>query len=346
MVVQLDNNDGSKERKIAVITGSNSGIGFAIAQRLLDETSPSQPLTIVFTARHLSKVVSTIGRLNKYLATHEFLTYDYVLLDLGSLSSVYDAAKQLQERYKKIDYLFCNAGGGDFQGVDFLIATTQILSGLKNAVTYPRFKIERAGRLSEDGIGWVFQINVFAHYFLAQMLLDQLKGGSVVWVGSMEAKLGAFHPEDITLNTTPGLYETTKKYLQIMHYSLEPRWRALGVKTFLTHPGICATSMFSPHLNIFSAAGMMILFYIARLIGSVWHVIDSYKGSLAVVEVVLHEPSAEEHRLKHGSAVTKTGKPFVKTEIIEENEEHGEMLLAKLEELYNEHIERIKNGIN
>ncbi|KAK9473608.1 uncharacterized protein V1510DRAFT_414486 [Dipodascopsis tothii] len=339
----------NQDRKVAVVTGSNSGIGFEIVRRLLESLPADTPITVVLVARHLSKVTATVDRLRSYEASHKYLVFDYVLMDLGSLTTVYDAAKQLRERYTKIDYLFCNAGGSDFTGIAWWPATKQVLADPVGAATLPVYKLERTGRVSEDGVGWVFQLNVYGHYFLAKQLLPQLRGGRVMWTSSIEADLGNFVADDVTLMHSNMLYERTKKYQDLLHYTLEPLWRKQGVRTFLTHPGICATSIFAAHLNWFSSLGMILMFCFVRILGSPWHVVDPYKGALAAVWAATEaeSPAAGEYNLKHGTASSTWygGPPRVLTTPLDESTEDGKTLLATLDELYAKDVRRIESKI-
>jgi 3-keto steroid reductase len=69
-------------------------------------------------------------------------------------------------RYPYITHIFCNAGVGAFEGVDWAKAICQILRNPIEAMTYPCYKIQRKGQLSEDGLGWVWQCNVLGHYLM------------------------------------------------------------------------------------------------------------------------------------------------------------------------------------
>ncbi len=40
------------------------------------------------------------------------------------------------------------------------------------AATYPVFKKQVTGELSEDGLGWIWQCNVFGHYVLVSMACE------------------------------------------------------------------------------------------------------------------------------------------------------------------------------
>ncbi|KAK9320548.1 hypothetical protein V1517DRAFT_329015 [Lipomyces orientalis] len=336
-------------RKVAVITGANGGLGFSIACRLLDTILPSVPLTIVITARYLRKAVETINRLRAYASSRDLLSFDYVLLDLSSISSIDEVAQQLLSRYTHIDYLFCNAGGGDFTGIDWPAAFVEILSGPKNAVTHPHFKRERIGRISRDSLGWVFQINVFANYFFVKQISTLLSGGGrVILISSIETEIAhTFDPDDVQLIHSDQPYVDSKKELELMHTAIAKRWaEELDVLIYITHPGICQTSIFAEYLNWFTTFGMLCLFYIARWIGSPWHVISPYKGALAPVWAAVDAvPDVDPvDGIVYASATDRWGRPFVKRthNASTEDRKNGAILIEVMDKLVEDSLERIK----
>ncbi|KAK9479979.1 hypothetical protein V1514DRAFT_346561 [Lipomyces japonicus] len=320
-------------RRVALITGANGGLGFGIACRLLDSIPTSVPLTIVLTARYLRKVMDTISKLRKYAPNRDLLSFDYVLLDLGSVTSVLEIAHQLKSRYTHIDYVFLNAGAGDFTGVDWTAAVVEVLSGPKDAVTHPRFKRERVGRLSSgDAIGWVFQVNVLANYILLRQLVDILrKGGRVILISSVEAEIAnPFNKDDIQLIHSNQPYVDSKKELELLHTAISKKWQAeYGIDIYLTHPGICHTSIFAEYLNWFTTFGMLLLFYIARWLGSPWHVVSSYNGALAPVWAAL-KAIPEENKVwnvSYGSACDWKGTTYVKNDTLANDQDQKDAII-------------------
>lgn len=73
-------------------------------------------------------------------------------------------------RYPYLTHLIHNAGGGAFTGLDWFAATWMIMTSFRAAVTYPKYKIQRSGDLSQDGLGWVWQINVGSSWALVSGL--------------------------------------------------------------------------------------------------------------------------------------------------------------------------------
>ncbi|QDS74764.1 hypothetical protein FKW77_001469 [Venturia effusa] len=197
-----------------IVTGANSGLGFAICCRLIDEFLPTRPSThalhLIPTTRGRSKADDTELRLRKHVAQYvrnessgaprvaldilereigKRVVITPELVDLNSILSVQRAAKRIKSRYERIDVLVCNAGIGGWLGVDFVGAAKQFFTEGLNMLTEPKFKIGAVGwvtkkqipSLAEEGkeedepkIGEVFCANLFGHYLLCHYLMSVL----------------------------------------------------------------------------------------------------------------------------------------------------------------------------
>ena len=74
-------------------------------------------------------------------------------------------------RYPYVSHLICNAGVASFAGVDYSVCFKQFFGSPVAAVSTPEYYIQRRGELSVDGLGWVWQCNVFGHYALVRYCL-------------------------------------------------------------------------------------------------------------------------------------------------------------------------------
>lgn len=99
----------SKSLRTVIVTGANRGIGYAIVERLLKESSP---FDIVFAVRNLKLGEEAVAALNqKYKTSASQLTLQQ--LDVGDSGSIDNFVKWVKaERDSKFDVLVNNAGFG------------------------------------------------------------------------------------------------------------------------------------------------------------------------------------------------------------------------------------------
>lgn len=83
------------EGKVAVVTGGNSGIGYASAKELKD-----QGATVMITGRNSEKVQAAAKELG----------ITGIVADVSSLSAIEHLVAQVKEEFASVDILFVNAG--------------------------------------------------------------------------------------------------------------------------------------------------------------------------------------------------------------------------------------------
>ncbi len=117
-------------RKVALVTGSNRGIGFETARQL-----GQQGVTVIVSARVKREAAEAAGNLRT-----EGIEAEAIALDVTSAADRTAAAKFIESRYGKLDILVNNAGVGPTDG----------LIGL------------RASASTESELQSIFNINVFS----------------------------------------------------------------------------------------------------------------------------------------------------------------------------------------
>jgi len=199
---------------------------------------------------------------------------DLVPLDLASIASTRACAAAVSAKYPYLTHMVLNAGGAAWTGVDWLRATWEMLSNLHKAVTYPSYKLQRAGDKSADGFGWVWQINVGGHYLLARDLDAHLRASPyvtpsrIIWTGSLEASERAFSMDDFQCldpSQSPCPYESTKYQCELAALGMDERLEHSGLhapRAYTAHPGIVASSIFSNVLFSFMLVLMKFVFYL------------------------------------------------------------------------------------
>lgn len=137
--------------KTAVITGGNSGIGFATAKEFIE-----QGATVIITGRNKEALEKAGKELGPKAHT--------ILSDTGSFSDVFQLADAVKKITQRIDVLFINAGIGKFAPIE--------------SVTETHYDEQ-------------FNINIKGAYFTIQQLLPLINdGGSIILNTSINAHIG------------------------------------------------------------------------------------------------------------------------------------------------------------
>ena len=140
------------EGKVAVITGGNSGIGLATAQRFVDEGA-----YVFITGRRQSGLDAAVKQIGKNNVTG----VQGDVSNLADLDRLYDTVKQQKGR---IDVLFANAG---------IIELAPI------------------GSITESHFDKIFNVNVKGLLFTVQKALTLFQdGGSIILTGSIGGSKG------------------------------------------------------------------------------------------------------------------------------------------------------------
>lgn len=240
------------ERKYVLVTGANSGLGFATCSRLIDEFlangPPQESLTLVITTRSVRKSEDTIKRLQDRITEHvqaqnskehsaSRVSFHAENLELTSLVSVYECASRLGKVLPKIDALILNAGIGGWIGNNWPLAWWSVLTDLVQAVTWPPFKLAPAGLVTEPQLskkatntsvseepvlGQLFCANLFGHYVLVHQLLPLIRSSKlqsparIIWISSIEACQSHFDIADLQGLRTLSPYESSKRLTDIL----------------------------------------------------------------------------------------------------------------------------------
>lgn len=93
------------EKKIVLITGSSSGIGFGLAKKFLEDGN-----NVIICSKNKTRLKNASKKLNNCF---------FLRADLTKLSEINSAIKKLKKKYKKIDLLVCNYGNSNFEKNNF-----------------------------------------------------------------------------------------------------------------------------------------------------------------------------------------------------------------------------------
>ncbi|CAG7920540.1 unnamed protein product [Penicillium olsonii] len=276
-------------------------------------------------------------------------------VDLGDLVSVRALSRRLVHSLPRLDAIVLNAGIGGWSGISWPKAIWGVCTDLVHQVTWPSYKLAPVGVLTakqtkteeEPALGSIFCANVFGHYMLAHNVTPLLKRahingpGRVVWVSSIEGTYKFFKIDDIQGLRTDAPYESSKALTDILAltsnlpstapwsvesflesetelntHAIHTDAPTASPRSYLSHPGICATSIVPLILPL--AWAMIASFWVARILGSPWHPLSTYLGACAPVFLALapkamleaaEEPyrQAGGGRAKWGSSCTRSG---------------------------------------
>ena len=224
--------------RTVVITGANSGIGFATAQYL----AALPHWHVLLACRNASKATAAIAAIRKM---HPDSQVSSAPLDLFSLASVRRFPTILAEAsIPTLGGLILNAGGPNMKA------------------TSPEF--------TEDGFERVFQLNFLGHFLLTNLLLSHMSAGArIIFVSSdlhdpaatrmgkiMPPKFGPVGDLARGIGTAASLkpmarYATAKMYAMMTAYELDRRLRAANKPITVNSwsPGVVPTTQAGKGMN-------------------------------------------------------------------------------------------------
>jgi len=220
-------------------------------------------------------------------------------IDTADLSSVFRFGRELRQKYPYISHLICNAGGAVFEGIDWLGALYQIACQPIIGVTVTEFKIQRAGVVGPDGLGLVWQSNVFSHYALSRLLEPLFasyaeKSGQparLLWMSSLEASSTAFSRKDWQCIKAKKAYEATKYQIDLISHELHVRSlqaaKASVVRHITVHPGISHSDLTKALIISALEYAKLAYFYVVRFFGSRNHTINTAAAAISAVHLAL-----------------------------------------------------------
>jgi NAD(P)-dependent dehydrogenase (short-subunit alcohol dehydrogenase family) len=209
-----DNRHSRPDRRTAVITGANTGLGYETAAALA-----AKGARVVLAVRNLDK-----GKAAADLITRSAPGADVVLqeLDLTSLASIHAAADELRSAYDTIDLLINNAG----------------------VMFTPRSE-------TKDGFELQFGTNHLSHFALTGLLLDRLlpvPGSRVVTVSSVGHRFArrGINFGDLQWQRSysrVGAYGQAKLANLLFTYELQRRLQGTNTIAAAAHPGGSRTEL-------------------------------------------------------------------------------------------------------
>ncbi|KAI8852043.1 hypothetical protein BC829DRAFT_91649 [Chytridium lagenaria] len=318
------------DRKVVVVTGSNTGVGYGIIETLLQShiTEKTSPLTLVMACRDLRKAqLAKETLIKKFFSanpTEGDETIQIVKCDLADMQSVFQAAADIKARFSRIDSLVFNAGYipvksiSIYKGVIAFITAPSDLAKSTGDVLIQEEKV-----LTRDGqYGLAFAANTLGHFILLRELESLLEdsarlvrenggdGVKIIWMTSVTVEEKFFELNDIQGVKSDHPYESSKYVMELVHKALGPRLREKGIYTFLASPGIVATNITQGKVPVFLVAWLLVLLRFLFISGIN---ITPQTAATSTAYLVTNESagSLDPDKVYH-SDVTPFGKRFVR----------------------------------
>ncbi|KAJ2850912.1 hypothetical protein IWW36_001538 [Coemansia brasiliensis] len=202
------------QKRVAVVTGANGGIGFETAKAL-----GRAGFTTVLACRNVKRAQQALQELQ--LATG-LDTFEVMELDLASFMSIESFVAEFERAHEQLHVLVCNAGMA-FGHYD---------------TTY-------------DGLEAQFGTNYVGHYVLVNRLLPALQragGARITFASSVAAcmvrSLDLSRVTDVWRFNRFANYSTSKLALLVFANALARRLRGTDVTVNAFHPGLVATGLY------------------------------------------------------------------------------------------------------
>jgi NAD(P)-dependent dehydrogenase (short-subunit alcohol dehydrogenase family) len=204
----------AQQKKVALITGANRGIGLETAKQL-GETG----VTIVAGARSAQAAEETAAKLKA-----QGIDAYGIQLDTTSAADRATAAKYLEEKFGKLDILINNAGVAASTG--FTNVTSQV---------------------ADEELYKIFNTNLFAIVALTRELLPLLKKSDAGRIVNLSSILGSLtlhaDPASPIFNFKSFAYDASKSALNAYSIHLAHELKDTKIKVNSAHPGWVKTEM-------------------------------------------------------------------------------------------------------
>ena len=204
----------SSDKKVALITGANRGIGFETAKQL-----GATGVAIVVTARKLSVAEETAAELEK-LGVEAYP----LQLDVTNEADREAVAQYFEEKFGKLDILINNAG-----------------------ITSPTGLGNVTSQVTDEDLLTVFTTNLFAVVALTRDLLPLIKKAPAGRIVNLSSILGSLtlHADSKSpiYNSKPFAYDASKSALNAYTIHLAHELKDTPIKVNSAHPGWVKTEM-------------------------------------------------------------------------------------------------------
>nr|XP_048308880.1 3-keto-steroid reductase/17-beta-hydroxysteroid dehydrogenase 7 [Myodes glareolus] len=318
-------------RKVVLITGASSGIGLALCNRLLAE---DEELHLCLACRNLSKAGAVRDAL---LASHPSAEVSIVQMDVSSLRSVVQGAKEVKRKFQRLDYLYLNAGIMPNPQLNFKAFFFGIFSrNVVHVFSTAEGLLTQSDKVTADGFQEVFETNLFGHFILIRELEPLLchsdSSSQLIWTSSRNAKKSNFSLEDIQHSKGLEPYSSSKYATDLLNVALNRNFNQKGLYSSVICPGVVLTNLTYGILPPFVWTLLLPLIWLIRFFANAF-TLTPYNGAEALVWLFHQKPESLNPLTKYLSFTTGFGTNYVKGQKMDIDEDTAEKFYQTLLEL-------------
>ena len=209
-----------QEKRIALVTGANQGVGFQVAKELV-----AKGLTVLVGSRNFERGEAAAKEIGPGAIALQ--------LDVTDRVSIADAAERIRK---------------DFGRLDLLVQNAAISNTRKGSLSLQEYaKITRPSNVSLDEVRAVWETNVFGvlavHQALLPLLLESLDARIVIVssaVGSLTLNADSAYPFHPMFGP---VYPASKAALNAITLAMMVELENTGIKVNLVSPGFTKTAL-------------------------------------------------------------------------------------------------------
>lgn len=200
--------------KVAIVTGSNTGIGLETSKALLE-----RGYEVIMACRSEEKARTAMEKIRNEAPDAPGKVVFHGTLDLSSFQSVHDFSAAILEKYEKIDLLVNNAG------------------------------LNSSGA-SEKGLDLCFQTNFLGHFLLTKNLMDKLLKAASPRVVNLSSVMHHYCHADkqdesywrrnalfASASADGNSYSASKLAALLFTIELNKRYKSKGLRSIAVNPG-------------------------------------------------------------------------------------------------------------
>ncbi|KAM9689404.1 3-keto-steroid reductase/17-beta-hydroxysteroid dehydrogenase 7-like [Trichechus inunguis] len=315
-------------RKVVLVTGANSGIGLALCKRLLAE---DEELHLCLACRNMGKAEAVQADL---LASHPKAQVTIVQVDVSNLQSVFQASKELKQRFQRLDYVYLNAG----IILNPRLKIKEFLSGLFSRKMIHIFStaeglLTQDDNITADGLQEVFETNVFGHFILIQELEPLLchpdRPSRLIWTSSCSALKSNFSLEDFQHSKGQEPYSSSKYATDLLSVALNRNFNQRGLYSSVVCPGAVMTNLTYGILPPFIWMLLVPVILLLRFFVNSF-TMTPYNGAEVLLWLFQQKPESLNPLTKYHSATTGLGKNYINPQKMDVDEDTAEKFYQNL----------------